>query len=87
MKEENITRAKKIVSALERYRGMLAVLKSNNYCHFIIHIGSKANFNGYNSVRLGSEEVPNTLKQVTVCLLKAEFEQEIRALELELETL
>ena len=87
MKEGNIVRAKKIVSALEKYRGMLAVLNSNNYCNFIVHIESKANFNGYNCARLLDDEVPKTLKQVTVCLLKAEFEQEIRALELELETL
>lgn len=87
MKEINISRAKKIVNELEKFRGMLAVINSNNYSNVVIHIETRAIFNGYNAARLINEDVPVALKQVTACLLKAEFERQIKALEDELETL
>jgi len=88
MKEQNIARVKNICYDLEAKRSKLDILAKPLYRDFGIRIETRnATNEGFGGVVVGGAEIPEYIKDVTICLVISELKKQISALEAELETL
>lgn len=88
MKEANLARAAKVGHALQKLRTKLEVMERPLQRSFGASLECRnATHESYTGVSVYEDDLPDYIKEVTLCLVKSEFRRQIAELEAELETL